>query len=66
MIHPKKITDPEVLKKNLIEYHREGIAFDFGEMDIDVHTVAVPIFNYEKKPVAAAGLQVLNDVEVIN
>lgn len=51
---PNTITDPEVLKENLIEYHRQGVAFDYGEMDIDVHTVAAPIFNYEKMPVAAA------------
>ena len=51
---PNTITDPDALKANLIEYHRQGVAFDYGEMDIDVHTIAAPIFNYEKKPVAAA------------
>ena len=47
------ITDPEVLKANLVEYRRHGVAFDCGELDEDVHTVAAPIFNYQKKPVAA-------------
>jgi len=51
---PNTITNPEALKGKLIEYHRQGVAFDYGEMDKDVHTVAAPIFNYEKKPVAAA------------
>jgi DNA-binding IclR family transcriptional regulator len=47
------ITDPEVLKKHLIEYRRQGVAFDYGELDEDVYTVAAPILNYEQKPVAA-------------
>ena len=51
---PNTITDPEVLKKNLIEYRRQGVAFDHGEMDEDVHTIAAPVFNYQKMPVAAA------------
>lgn len=48
------ITDPRVLKKKLLDYHRQGVAIDNGELDEDVHTVAAPIFNYQKIPVAAA------------
>jgi IclR family KDG regulon transcriptional repressor len=51
---PHTITDPEVFKEHLIEYRKQGVAFDHGELDEDVHTVAAPIFNYEKRPVAAA------------
>jgi len=51
---PNTITDPEVFRKNLIEYRRQGVAFDHGELDEDVHTVAAPIFDYQKIPVAAA------------
>lgn len=51
---PNTITDPEVLKENLIEYRRQGVAFDHGELDEDVHTVAAPVFNYQKMPIAAA------------
>jgi DNA-binding IclR family transcriptional regulator len=51
---PNTITDAEVIKKNLIEYRRRGVAFDHGELDEDVHTVAAPVFNYKKIPIAAA------------
>jgi IclR family KDG regulon transcriptional repressor len=51
---PNTITDPEILREHLIEYRRQGVAFDHGELDEDVHTIAAPIFNYEKRPVAAA------------
>jgi DNA-binding IclR family transcriptional regulator len=51
---PNTITDPKVLKKQLIDYRKQGVAFDHGELDEDVYTIAAPIFNYEKRPVAAA------------
>lgn len=51
---PNTITDPEILKEHLVEYHKQGVAFDNGELDEDVHTVAAPVFNYQKRPVAAA------------
>ena len=51
---PNTITNPEILREHLIEYRRQGVAFDHGELDEDVHTIAAPIFNYEKRPVAAA------------
>jgi DNA-binding IclR family transcriptional regulator len=51
---PNTITNPEVLKKHLSDYRKQGVAFDNGELDEDVHTVAAPIFNYQKRPVAAA------------
>lgn len=51
---PNTITEREVLKKHLIDYKKQGVAFDNGELDEDVYTVAAPIFNYQKRPVAAA------------
>jgi IclR family KDG regulon transcriptional repressor len=51
---PNTITNPEILREYLIEYRRQGVAFDHGELDEDVYTIAAPIFNYEKRPVAAA------------
>jgi IclR family KDG regulon transcriptional repressor len=51
---PNTITNPEILREHLIEYRRQGVAFDHGELDEDVYTIAAPIFNYEKRPVAAA------------
>ncbi|MFH1092392.1 MAG: IclR family transcriptional regulator C-terminal domain-containing protein, partial [Pseudomonadota bacterium] len=50
---PKTITDRAVLKKNLGEYRRHGVAFDLGETDIDSYFIAAPIFDHTKKPVAA-------------
>ena len=51
---PNTITDRRVLKRQLKEIRRKGIAFDRGELDQDVHAMAVPVFNYSKRPVAAA------------
>jgi DNA-binding IclR family transcriptional regulator len=49
----KTITDPRVLRKNLEKIRRKGVAFAFGEYNIDVNAMGAPIFNHEKKPVAA-------------
>lgn len=51
---PNTITDPQVLKRQLGEIRRKGIAFDLGELDLDVHVMAAPVFDYRSKPVAAA------------
>ena len=50
---PKTITDPEVLKKSFKEIRRKGFALAFGEYNIDVNAMGAPVFNHEKKPVAA-------------
>jgi len=50
---PRTITDPEVLKKSLKEIRKKGVALASGEFNIDVHTLGAPVFNHEKKPVAA-------------
>lgn len=50
---PKTITDAQVLKKQLAQFRRQGVAFDYGEGTLDLHVLAAPVFNYEEKPVAA-------------
>ena len=50
---PKTVTDPDVLKKTLKEIREKGVALAFGEYNIDVNTMGAPIFNHEKKPLAA-------------
>ena len=51
---PNTITDPDVLKRLLLDFRKQAVAFDRGELDEDVHTVAAPIFNYQRQPIAAA------------
>ena len=50
---PRTITNPELLKENLKEVKRKGVAFAFGEYNLDVNAIGAPILNHEKKPVAA-------------
>lgn len=50
---PKTITDPDLLKKKLAQYKKDGVAYDTGESDIDKQFAAAPIFDYDKNPVAA-------------
>jgi len=47
------ITDAKVLLKELEEIRKTGFAFDRGERDIDAHVVGAPIFNSNKKALAA-------------
>jgi len=49
----KTITDPRVLKRRLNDVRKTGVAFDYGELDPDMQGMAAPVFNYEKRPVAA-------------
>ncbi len=51
---PNTITDPAVLQRQLPKIREEGVAFDRGELDADVHAMAAPVFDYSGKPVAAA------------
>jgi DNA-binding IclR family transcriptional regulator len=50
---PNTITDPALLKKQFHEIRKGGIAFDNEEHDLGTNAMAVPIFDYERKPVAA-------------
>jgi len=50
---PKTITEAKRFKETFKEIREKGVAFAFGEYNIDVNTLGAPIFNHEKKPVAA-------------
>lgn len=47
------ITNPNVLLDQLAEIRNQGVAFDKGEYDSGVYAIGGPVFNHEKKPVAA-------------
>ena len=47
------ITEPSILKKQLEKAGQEGVAFDYGEININVHAIGSPVFNPEKEPIAA-------------
>lgn len=50
------ITDPITFKEQLEEIRQQGIAYDHGEADTDVHAVSAAIFNHLNKPVAAVSI----------
>lgn len=50
---PNTITNRKILLTQLEEIRKNGIAFDCGERDIDVHVIATPVFNHDNKPIAA-------------
>ncbi|MFC1867476.1 IclR family transcriptional regulator [Thermodesulfobacteriota bacterium] len=50
---PNTITNPEALKANLEEIRQKGYAWDKAELDINVYALGAPIFDYQKRPVAA-------------
>jgi IclR family acetate operon transcriptional repressor len=50
---PNTITKRNILKSQLEDIRRQGVAFDQGELNVDVHAIGTPLFNHAKKPVAA-------------
>ena len=50
------IVDPNVLKEQIRKARDEGFAISRGERHPDSNIIAVPIFDYEKRPVAAISL----------
>lgn len=50
---PNTITNPVKIKKKLDKFKKDGVAYDMGESDVSYKFVAAPIFDYEKRPVAA-------------
>ena len=50
---PNTITDRAILHKQLQKIKREGYAHDEEEHDVGINAVAAPIFDNEKKPIAA-------------
>ena len=50
------IVDPHTLKKQFSKARDQGFAISKGERHPDSNIIAVPIFDYEKRPVAAISL----------
>lgn len=50
------ITDAETFKEQLDEIQQQGIAYDHGEANVDVHSVSAAVFNHLNKPVAALSI----------
>lgn len=50
---PNTITSKENLRKELEKIRRQGYARVDGELEIGLYTIAAPVFNDEKTPVAA-------------
>lgn len=55
------IVDPHTLKKQITKARDEGFAISKGERHPDSNIIAVPIFDYEKRPVAAISLFTTNE-----
>ena len=53
---PNTVIDTRLLKKQLEEIRKNGVSYDLGELDVDVHTMAAPVFDHTNKPVAAVVL----------
>ena len=50
------IVDPAILREQIKKAGRDGFAISRGERHPDSNIMAVPIFDYEKRPVAAISL----------
>jgi DNA-binding IclR family transcriptional regulator len=50
---PNTITERAILRKHFQKIRREGYAYDEEEHDVGIKAVAAPIFDNEKKPIAA-------------
>jgi DNA-binding IclR family transcriptional regulator len=48
----KTITNNSIFKKHLAEIREQGVAFDHGEFDEDVHAISAPIFAPDNTPIA--------------
>jgi DNA-binding IclR family transcriptional regulator len=52
----KTIVDPDALREQIRKASDDGFAISKGERNPDSNIIAVPIFDYEKRPVAAISL----------
>lgn len=50
------ITDAKIFGEQLDAVRKQGVAYDHGEANSDVHTLSAPIFNHQKKPIAAISM----------
>ena len=53
---PKTITEPELLRQEVREVARTGVAYDDGEFNAEVRCVAVPVHDYTGQVVGALGI----------
>jgi DNA-binding IclR family transcriptional regulator len=53
---PKTITEPELLRQEIREVARTGVAYDDGEFNAEVRCVAVPVHDYTGQVVGALGI----------
>jgi IclR family KDG regulon transcriptional repressor len=53
---PKTITEPELLRQEVREVARTGVAYDDGEFNAEVRCVAVPVYDYTGQVVGALGI----------
>jgi DNA-binding IclR family transcriptional regulator len=55
-VTPKSITEPDILKKDIDEVRRSGIAFDDGEFNPEVRCVGVPVKDFTGQVIGAIGI----------
>ena len=55
---PNTITDPNKFRHHLLEIKDQGYSLDRGEYYPDVHAIGAPVFNAERRPVAAVVMPV--------
>jgi IclR family KDG regulon transcriptional repressor len=53
---PKTITDPALLRQEIREVARTGVAYDDGEFNAEVRCVAVPVYDFTGQVVGALGI----------
>ena len=53
---PKTITEPELLRQEVREVARTGVAYDDGEFNAEVRCVAVPVHDFTGQVVGALGI----------
>jgi DNA-binding IclR family transcriptional regulator len=53
---PKTITEPALLRKEIEEVARAGVAYDDGEFNTEVRCVAVPVYDFTGQVVGALGI----------
>lgn len=53
---PKSIVDAEVLRREIDEVRRAGMAFDDGEFDAELRCVAVPVRDFTGQVIGAIGI----------
>jgi IclR family KDG regulon transcriptional repressor len=53
---PKTVTEPELLRQEIREVARTGVAYDDGEFNTEVRCVAVPVRDFTGQVVGALGI----------